>query len=77
MKFEILLDQWTKTDSAIVLADGRLGYLAGSLRGVALPPLWRHSEETTRDPKFRELCFQSLEPGERDAAIARAGTIEF
>lgn len=62
------------TRTGLVLADGRLGYTTACGRsGVVRPPGWRQTEESTRQPAFRRVCFDALTPEEKDLAVARLG----
>ena len=72
LQFEINVGgTWVPTAHGSIQADGRLGFTLPGRSGVCPPPFWRHTEETTRQPEFRRMCFASLTPEERDSAVAR------
>lgn len=78
LRFEVCVaGHWVPTRTAIILADGRLGFTldgpCGPTGGVAKPPFFRQTEESARQPEFRRLCWNSLTPDERAAAVARMG----
>lgn len=73
--YEVKLEgQWVPTTNGIVLADGRLGYTGACGRsGVAKAPFWRQTEASTRQPAFRQACWESLTAEEREWAVTRLG----
>jgi len=74
-RYEVKIgEQWVPTSNGIVLADGRLGYMTACGRsGVAKAPFWRQTEESTRQPEFRQVCFDALTQEEKECAVARLG----
>lgn len=76
-KYEVKLDgQWVAATNGIVLADGRLGYQTACGRsGVVKAPFWRQTEESTRQPEFRRVCFEALTVEEKECAVARLGGV--
>jgi hypothetical protein len=75
LRFEVRLNgQWVACKNGNILPDGRLGYTTMDGRtGVAEPPRWWLSELTTRDPRFREMCWNASTDEIREAAVARMG----